>query len=572
MNYILDFKNEVSQEVINSYISRHQLEIIKTYNNFDKVFLVNGTVVPFEQDILENVQEDSIDKINLLDNIDISALEISYSNVNLSSNNDWWKVAVLKDVDFDQENQTINRLGSRITIYLVDSGVNTSHSEFAGTNIQNLFSFNNNFDDNRGHGTALASVMTGSTCGISNAKIKVVKIFDTTQSTLQSDMLSAFDVIADDFLQNGSTPSIINLSWTISKNNFIESKINSLIDLGLIIICAAGNSGVPISNVTPASMSKVIKVGAFNQNLDPCDFSNYQGGSIISVTEGSTNFNMTDNLFGWAPGEMIYSANRLGGYGYSAGTSLSSAIASAILAHNIDYALTDDKKIGYDYFEFFQTNRLNLMLYITTMLLFTRKNILNLSLDYSEATNRVSTLVNKFYTERIDTNLNELRFISLYDMYFKLRLVDGEKYNQIEYPNLLNISNNLFIDNGFLYGVISNINQQDVDQHVIPVILRGPNQPDQNLTITITLTTSRQKLEESTISISSVNPNLDISLLDDSCCVWNGSNCTSVSMNICYQDCAAACGGVPQTAYCAGYSKFGCSCLCDCGFGPETVC
>jgi hypothetical protein len=68
-------------------------------------------------------------------------------------------------------------------------------------------------------------------------------------------------------------------------------------------------------------------------DLKPSDFSNYSNGSSISYTANQTNHGALD---GWAPGEQIWCAALNGGYAFSAGTSLSCAIACAVTAHNLN--------------------------------------------------------------------------------------------------------------------------------------------------------------------------------------------------------------------------------------------
>ena len=203
-----------------------------------------------------------------------------------------------------------------------------------------LYSITGSFDDTVGHGTAIASIISGRTCGLTDATIKVVKIFDPTVATKQSDILAALDAIATDFTSQ-SSPGIINMSWSIAKNSFIDSRIQSLIDVGAIVVCSAGNSGVPIENVTPASISSALTIGAYNTEFEPCDFSNYTGSSL-SLTQNETNRGALD---GWAPGIDIWSAGLNDSFYYVSGTSISAAIATCGLAYNFSGALNESQSL-----------------------------------------------------------------------------------------------------------------------------------------------------------------------------------------------------------------------------------
>ena len=191
---------------------------------------------------------------------------------------------------------------------------------------------------------------------------------------MQSDMVNALDSIYQDFVNNDVGFAIINCSWTISKNLFIESKLQALMNLGMVVVAAAGNNGIPIENVTPASMESTLTIGSYNSNLVPSNFSNYTG-SVISVSPNETNYGALD---GWAPGEQIYCATLNNGYGLVAGTSIASGIHSAVCAYNLSVS-----KIEYS---------LNYTLdnYIRTIS-FLRTGILNLTGSYQSSPNKIST-------------------------------------------------------------------------------------------------------------------------------------------------------------------------------------
>jgi len=387
MKFIIDFKNHLTQQEIDSHIQSLGGTVVKTYNSFDKVYLVECMVPPtFDSSIHEHVVDDNSQPLQLLSTTVISdqtwgtrKLDGPTLTISTTNNNDWWKNYTINHADLDQPSYTIDRRGAGYTVYVLDSGCDLSHQEFVGRPVTNLFSFNNVFNDTNGHGTAITSVITGATCGITDANVKVVKIFDNTQPTLQSDLVNALDAIYQDFVMSGINYAVLNCSWTITKNEFIESKLQALIDIGMVIVAAAGNSGVAIDNVTPASMNSAITIGSYNNNLVPSNFSNYTGSSI-SVTANETNHGALD---GWAPGEDIYCATPNNTYGMVAGTSIAAGIHSAVCAYNM--AL-----MGLEY-----NFSNNIQIYTINSSLM-RQNLLNLTdIKYSSSVNKISTLVDK---------------------------------------------------------------------------------------------------------------------------------------------------------------------------------
>jgi hypothetical protein len=157
----------------------------------------------------------------------------------------------------------------------------------------------------------------------------------------------------------------------------------------MFIIASAGNQGTEIEETTPASMMEALTVGAYNRQLKPCDFSNYTGGSLISVTSGATNHGELD---GWAPGEEIWAAGLNGTYGYVAGTSIAAGITSAIAA-GLLYWHSDEQGKKLRGFEDFAINS---AITGSTNEIFRKGNLLDLSdPKYASCKNALATIISK---------------------------------------------------------------------------------------------------------------------------------------------------------------------------------
>lgn len=379
MKYLLDFKNDTSDADIQQYCTDHNITVIKQFDKLGKVYEVSADVEPPITAIIEYVINDEHAPISLLNRDSVSFDSATDTN--------WWKMATLDLHDYDKP-VTTHRLNTKnMNVYIVDSGITASHPEFVGVSVENIYSYDGTFNDINGHGTAIASLISGNTCSISNADLKVVKIFGSTP-TLQSHLLAAFDAI----ISHSATtpfPSIVNLSWIIDKNTFIESKIQKLIDNNIAVVCSAGNSGTPIPDVTPASMFDVITVGAYGQDFEPCDFSNYTGSGITN-TSGAVNHGAIDM---WSPGIDILAANIDGSYHIVSGTSMATAIHSATLAFVFGMEFSGDNP------EFvLSTDRMQQLIAMPQnqkVMGSYRKNVLTLTGVYSDSVNRMSTMLSK---------------------------------------------------------------------------------------------------------------------------------------------------------------------------------
>ena len=341
MKYLVDFHNGTTDSQIAQYFADNNCTVLKEWDNYDKVFLVETASEPPKTDIIEFVTNDESLRIKPLDVVNINPYylvpnpDLPAATFSTTDQQDWWKNYSLQNPVFDSPTASISRKGHHVSVYIMDSGIEASHPEFEGVTITNLYTVTpNDYTDNNGHGTALASVISGKNCGVTSAKLKIVKIFDSNHETLQSEFLDALDAIMNDIAVNGF--AVVNCSWTIPRNEWVEHKMRQLLDKGAWIFAAAGNNGTTIEDVTPAAMPEAFTVGAYNIDLQPCDFSNYSGSeSSISVTAGSTNHGELD---GWAPGQNIYAAQisqKGGGYAFTSGTSIATAILSAVATHNV---------------------------------------------------------------------------------------------------------------------------------------------------------------------------------------------------------------------------------------------
>lgn len=404
MHYIIDFIQAATDREIQEYFAEHSCTVVQEYDHFEKVFLVSADNAPEQTDLIESIVNDSTAVIKLLSTVvnanNYCALpnpDLESIVVSTSDDKDWWKNYVMYTPDFENPEFTLSRKGAMSRVYIMDSGIDAEHPEFKDANINNLYSFTGEFKDTNGHGTALASLIVGKTCGLSAANVQVVKVFDATTDTRQSDLLAALDAIMNDFMANSTGLGVVNLSWSIDKNVYIESKIKALIDAGMYVVVSAGNSGVPIENVTPASMPEVLTIGSINKDLKPSDFSNYSN-SAISVTESETNHGELD---GWAPGEEIWVAIPGGSYGYSAGTSIAAAIHTCALAYNFsDYFLNGELPV---------TSRGRDLDYISGMSL-GHKDLIHLEdAKYSNSVNRFTAVINSksldHFTQRTEFDL-----------------------------------------------------------------------------------------------------------------------------------------------------------------------
>ena len=435
MAYLIDFFDHVTVDTINEYFVANNISVIKTFDKLGKVYHVDAESMPERTDIVEWLINDQATPIEPL------AIEYKTFPVN-DDDEHWWKLATvnIKDYNVAEIKHPLNP--DVVDVYLVDGGIKADHPEFNGVNIRNLYSYDSTWADLSGHGTALASLISGNRCSLTKANIVNVKVFGST-TTYQSHMVAAIDAILAD-REGKIRPAVVNMSWSIPKNDYIESKIQALINKNILVICSAGNNGQPIANVTPASMPDPVTVGAYNKEFYPCDFSNYTGPSAIQNAAQATNWGSIDV---WAPGEMILAAMLDGGYQYIAGTSVAAAIESAVIAYAFgEFYNSDDPPADWKTYETLRAFHMDTLA--------SKMGMLVLEGNYAECVNRTAVMISQVNNEAT----YESRFQPIV-----VRAKSGEPFLQkafhLKYTDRFEtigqfIPQGVTIDNGWIKGTV----------------------------------------------------------------------------------------------------------------------
>lgn len=172
-----------------------------------------------------------------------------------------------------------NANGAGRTIYILDSGINTSLPEFGGR--ATTFWDVNDPDhvtstwgqDCHGHGTAVADAAGGNRFGVAKGVSLIsAKITNgCTDGANLSTSILAFDWLA----ANAPAGTIVNWSSALSSGNCVIPAISTALEdsmkaahaHGVIIVVAAGNDGCNTANYSPTRIDEVFVVGATTNTL-----------------------------------------------------------------------------------------------------------------------------------------------------------------------------------------------------------------------------------------------------------------------------------------------------------------
>ncbi|RYP63015.1 hypothetical protein DL771_009470 [Monosporascus sp. 5C6A] len=168
--------------------------------------------------------------------------------------------------------------GEGISVYVVDTGVRTTHEEFQGRATLGFNAVDNVDTDENGHGSHVSGTIAGATFGVAKkADIIGVKVLGADGGGSNDGVLAGLQFVADDTAQSGRAgKAVMNMSLGGPASRALNNAVEALARSGVVPVVAAGNEAQDAANVSPASAPNAITVGAIDQTTDAiASFSNF---------------------------------------------------------------------------------------------------------------------------------------------------------------------------------------------------------------------------------------------------------------------------------------------------------
>ena len=232
-----------------------------------------------------------------------------------------------------------NANGTGVNAYVLDSGINTQHTQFMTPFVSrasiaaDCFNFVNcvsgtqtsffnqqacatglptpSNNDCFGHGTHVAGTIGGNTYGVAkNVNLLSVKV-GSSNGPITSAVIAGVNWVTGNHQASPSTPAVANMSLQIPTSQGLESVVQNAINQGVTIVAAAGNNNANANVASPANVADVLTVGAVDWTGTRPSFSNW--GPLVDL---------------FAPGVQVMSATSGGGICFSNGTNSATCFLS----------------------------------------------------------------------------------------------------------------------------------------------------------------------------------------------------------------------------------------------------
>lgn len=176
--------------------------------------------------------------------------------------------------------------GLGVDVYVVDTGVLSSHQEF-DARVEPGFSVVSDGPGNQdcnGHGTHVAGTIGGRIYGVAKeSTIIPVRVLGCDGSGTLSGVISGLSWISQTY--DGS-PAVVNLSLGGGASSSLDAAVQALVDQGITVVAAAGNSAADACNASPARVPGAVTVGATTASDGFASFSNF-GSCVDLLAPGS---------------------------------------------------------------------------------------------------------------------------------------------------------------------------------------------------------------------------------------------------------------------------------------------
>lgn len=168
--------------------------------------------------------------------------------------------------------------GTGVQVHVIDTGVLPNHVDFGSRVVSGYSAYSGGTTDCNGHGTHVAGTAAGSQWGLAKkATIVAVRVLDCNGSGSLSGVVAGMDWVAG----NHTKPAVANLSLGSGASSTVDAAVDRLVNAGVTVVVAAGNSNADACTASPARAASAITVGSTTSTDARSSFSNF--GTCVDI-------------------------------------------------------------------------------------------------------------------------------------------------------------------------------------------------------------------------------------------------------------------------------------------------
>ena len=211
-----------------------------------------------------------------------------------------------------------NYTGSNVHVYVLDTGIRTTHTDFGGRATNDVdcvnytpCTYNPSTTDTWNHGTPVASIIGGTKYGVAKGvHLHSVKV-NNQEPIYASDIVKGLNWVK----QNAIKPAVVNMSFQLySRSTIVDDAAYGVASQGIFVAAAAGNSQggyLDTCTISPAAAQGVFAVSADpGSSTIPGNGLKYGLGPCVSIfgPGGTNSIQAADGSIDTAETAIVYTS------------------------------------------------------------------------------------------------------------------------------------------------------------------------------------------------------------------------------------------------------------------------